>query len=60
MLLLMLVQAKLFADFLSVLLFVLLQAKPFADFLSEVLCWEPSSRASARDLLEHPWLQDSS
>jgi serine/threonine protein kinase len=42
-----------------VLLLMLLQAKPFADFLNEVLCWEPSSRASAKDLLKHPWLQDA-
>jgi hypothetical protein len=42
-----------------VLLLLLLQAKGFADFLDEVLRWEPTSRATARDLLEHPWLQDS-
>jgi serine/threonine protein kinase len=35
----------------------LLQAKPFADFLSQVLRWEPDSRATAEQLLQHPWLK---
>lgn len=39
------------------LLLWLLQAKPFADFLSLVLRWEPESRATAEQLLKHPWLQ---
>lgn len=39
------------------LLLLLLQAEEFAGFLSEVLRWTPESRATAADLLKHPWLQ---
>jgi hypothetical protein len=38
-------------------LHLMLQAKPFADFLLQVLRWEPDSRATAEQLLKHPWLK---
>lgn len=36
---------------------VLLQAKQMADFLAEVLRWDPDSRATAEQMLQHAWLQ---
>jgi hypothetical protein len=36
---------------------VLLQAKQLADFLAEVLRWDPDSRASAEQMLQHAWLR---
>lgn len=34
-----------------------LQAKQMADFLAEVLRWDPDSRATAEQMLQHAWLQ---
>lgn len=28
----------------------------FVDFISRMLCWRPEDRATAEDLLSHPWL----
>jgi hypothetical protein len=32
------------------------QAQQLAGFLSEVLKWEPGSRATAEQMLQHEWL----
>jgi hypothetical protein len=44
---------------LLLLMVLVLQAKAFADFLSQVVRWTPESRATAADLLRHPWLQEN-
>jgi serine/threonine protein kinase len=31
-------------------------ARAFADFLLPMLEWDPEKRASAQDMLNHPWL----
>ncbi|PLN83937.1 hypothetical protein BDW42DRAFT_163884 [Aspergillus taichungensis] len=28
----------------------------FVDFISRMLCWRPEDRATAENLLSHPWL----
>mmetsp|Transcript_26750 Transcript_26750/g.58730 ORF Transcript_26750/g.58730 Transcript_26750/m.58730 type:complete len:160 (-) Transcript_26750:923-1402(-) len=36
------------------------QAAEFADFLLPMLAYVPSERATAQELLSHPWLKDAS
>jgi len=31
-------------------------AKEFSDFLRPMLTWYPNQRASAQEMLKHPWL----
>jgi serine/threonine protein kinase len=33
------------------------EAEMFADFLMQMLKWYPSERATAQEMLEHPWLK---
>lgn len=33
------------------------EAQAFADFLVPMLEWDPDKRASAKTMLEHPWLK---
>ena len=33
------------------------EAKEFADFLIPMLRWDPEKRASAQEMLSHPWLK---
>jgi len=35
-----------------------MQARAFADFLTPMLQWEPASRATADQMLQHPWLKE--
>lgn len=34
------------------------EARAFADFLTPMLQWEPASRATADQMLQHPWLKE--
>ena len=34
------------------------EARSLSDFLNKMLKWKPKDRASARDLLSHPWLKE--
>ena len=36
------------------------EAKSFADFLMPMLHWDPEQRASAQQMLNHPWLKEAS
>jgi len=36
-----------------------IQARSLSSFLLEMLRWKPKDRASARDLLKHPWLKET-
>ena len=36
------------------------EAKALADFLMPMLHWDPEKRASAQQMLNHPWLQEES
>ena len=40
--------------------FKLSDAKAFADFLMPMLHWDPEQRASAQQMLKHPWLSEES
>ena len=33
------------------------EAEPWADFLMQTFTWDPEKRATAQQLLEHPWLK---
>ena len=33
------------------------EARLFASFLGKMLQWKPKDRASAREMLDHPWLK---
>jgi serine/threonine protein kinase len=33
------------------------EAEMLADFLGKMIKWEPKDRASAREMLKHPWLK---
>ena len=33
------------------------EARAFADFLMPMLAWDPEKRATAQQMLNHPWLQ---
>lgn len=35
------------------------EALPFADFLMKMLSWYPEQRATAQQMLDHPWLKMS-
>lgn len=35
------------------------EARSLSSFLEAMLRWKPKDRASARDLLSHPWLKES-
>lgn len=32
------------------------EAQEFSDFLLPMLAWEPDKRATAKEMLSHPWL----
>jgi serine/threonine protein kinase len=34
------------------------EARSFASFISKMIQWKPKDRASARELLDHPWLKE--
>ena len=34
------------------------EARSLSDFLNKMLRWKPKDRASARSLLDHPWLKE--
>ena len=36
-----------------------IEARSLSSFLLEMLKWKPKDRASARDLLKHPWLKEN-
>jgi serine/threonine protein kinase len=35
------------------------EARSLASFLNDMLKWKPKDRASAKKLLEHPWLKET-